>query len=120
MDAASERMQSMGISGSSGTLAQEMMSGYVEKRGLILPTPYAGMDKGNNKWNEKSQGGKGLTAMAANGMLPKPIGYMIQDSYQKTDGGTFRLSLLFTEEMMGFPLGWTTFPFLSGNGEPSP
>lgn len=32
-------------------------------------------------------------------------------------GGTSRLSPLFTEEMMGFPLMWTALPFLSQNGE---
>lgn len=37
-------------------------------------------------------------------------------SYQKTDGDAFRLSPLFTEEMMGFPFLWTTLPFLSENG----
>jgi hypothetical protein len=36
------------------------------------------------------------------------------------DGHTSRLSPLFTEEMMGFPLMWTALPFLSENGEPKP
>ena len=36
------------------------------------------------------------------------------------DGRAFRLSPLFTEEMMGFPLMWTTLPFLSANGAPKP
>ena len=37
----------------------------------------------------------------------------------KERGGiTFRLSPQFTEEMMGFPLGWTELPFLSSDGEP--
>jgi hypothetical protein len=36
------------------------------------------------------------------------------------DGKTSRLSPLFTEEMMGFPLMWTALPFLSENGEPKP
>ena len=35
-------------------------------------------------------------------------------------GETSRLSPLFTEEMMGFPLMWTTLPFLSQSGEPNP
>ena len=36
------------------------------------------------------------------------------------DGGEdFRLSPLFTEEMMGFPLMWTTWPFLLESGEQS-
>jgi hypothetical protein len=38
----------------------------------------------------------------------------------KTDGEISRLSPLFTEEMMGFPLMWTTLPFLSTNGETNP
>ena len=33
-------------------------------------------------------------------------------------GQTSRLSPLFTEEMMGFPLMWTALPFLSASGEP--
>ena len=39
-----------------------------------------------------------------------------QTSDRKEDGKPFRLSPLFTEEMMGFPLMWTTLPFLSQNG----
>lgn len=35
-------------------------------------------------------------------------------------GGIFQLSPLFTEEMMGFPLGWILFPFLSTSGEKEP
>ena len=37
-----------------------------------------------------------------------------------TDGNPFRLSPLFTEEMMGFPLMWTALPFLSESGAPKP
>jgi hypothetical protein len=40
--------------------------------------------------------------------------------YAERDGGASRLSPLFTEEMMGFPLMWTALPFLSENGEPKP
>jgi hypothetical protein len=36
------------------------------------------------------------------------------------DGKTFRLSPLFTQEMMGFPFGWTELPFLSESGAPKP
>ena len=36
------------------------------------------------------------------------------------DGPTSRLSPLFTEEMMGFPLMWTALPFLSESGAPKP
>ena len=41
----------------------------------------------------------------------------VQDS---KDGQTSRLSPLFTEEMMGFPLMWTALPFLSESGAPKP
>lgn len=36
------------------------------------------------------------------------------------DGNSFRLSPLFTEEMMGFPLMWTALPYLLVNGEQKP
>ena len=39
-------------------------------------------------------------------------------SDHKKDGKPFRLSPLFTEEMMGFPLMWTALPFFLENGEP--
>ena len=58
-----------------------------------------------------------LRQMAIEGKLPKPDGMDVPE----TDGGnTSRLSPLFTEEMMGFPLMWTALPFLSENGEPKP
>jgi len=41
-------------------------------------------------------------------------------SIPKEDGQPFRLSPLFTEEMMGFPFLWTTLPFLRENGEMNP
>ena len=147
MDAGADRRKSKGISGTSGTLAQEIASGYVEKRGLILPTPTAGEGvKWTNTYNPNSQMGQSLSAMAGSGMLPTPsardwkgktnpgvvkegsgciygetlpdaVERMEKDSGQKKDGVTSRLSPLFTEEMMGFPLMWTTLPFLSLNGE---
>ena len=219
-------MKSRGVSGTSGTLAQEMMSGYVEKRGLLLPTPRTCSAMGaalnteanlegnrnpnletvigrmllptptaiegtkyTNTYNPDSQMGQSLSAMAGSGLLPTPtardfknpsspdgeritrkeeqgwtielsdlaamgnlptpsardwkgrtnpgivkegsgciygetlpdtIGRLAKVSSPKTDGGTFRLSPLFTEEMMGFPFGWTTLPFLSRNGEQNP
>ena len=267
MDAASERMTSKGESGTSGTLAQEMMSGYVEKRGFLLPTPTAvdnphpqakidstgrrkskegsathsqglsdlahhgllptptfqdfkkrgpnskqqgigevvrkmlptpiagdwkGQVKGQGKGEETmlsgmvermakamlptpraNEGGAcreihwahnrmerpsgcqaTITDLAHHGLLPTPTardeknpsspdgeriarkreqGWTIElndlaamgslptpNSSPKTGGGTFRLSPLFTEEMMGFPFLWVTLPFLRQNGEPRP
>lgn len=35
----------------------------------------------------------------------------------RLNGRVFQLSPLFVEEMMGYPLMWTTLPFLTGNGE---
>jgi hypothetical protein len=147
MDAGADRRRSKGISGTSGTLAQEIASGYVEKRGLILPTPTAGEGvKWSNTYNPNSQMGKSFSAMAGSGMLPTPsardwegrtnpgvvkegsgciYGETLPDAVERiasdleNDGKGFRLSPLFTEEMMGFPLMWTTLPFLSLSGETS-
>lgn len=137
--------------GTSGTLAQEIMSGYVEKRGLMLPTPTARDGK-----NPSSPDGKRirrkiregytieLNDLAGMGMLPTPSardwkspynpdamqrknGMMRDDQLSslptmlglKERGGiTFRLSPLFTQEMMGFPRLWTELPWVSQSGEP--
>ena len=116
----------------------------------LLPTPTAGEgEKYCNKYNPDSQMGKSLSAMAGSGMLPThcahdargktnpgqvkegsgcvygetlpdTIGRITEECYPETDGPTSRLSPLFTEEMMGFPLMWTAFPFLQPDGEPKP
>jgi hypothetical protein len=116
----------------------------------LLPTPTAGEGvKWTNTYNPNSQMGQSLSAMAGSGMLPTPsardwkgrtnpgvvkegsgciygetlpdaVERMEKDSCQKKDGVTSRLSPLFTEEMMGFPLMWTTLPFLSLSGEMNP
>ena len=44
----------------------------------------------------------------------------VSPSVVEDDGPTSRLSPLFTEEMMGFPLMWTALPFLSESGAPKP
>ena len=116
----------------------------------MLPTPTAieGV-KWTNTWNPNSQMGQNLSAMAGSGMLPTPqardhkqdivdeklakrlethqkgLPEVIADSYVKTTksetaGKTSRLSPLFTEEMMGFPLMWTALPFLSESGASKP
>jgi hypothetical protein len=164
-------MKSKGVSGSSGTLAQEIANGYAQKRGLMLPTPETQGLKVNERGKQKfirldllptptageaekyrlqytpgSQMGTSLSAMAASNLLPTPTqrdyqppynpeamvrknGKVINDQLStlptmlglKERGGmTFRLSPLFTQEMMGFPLGWTEFPFLPQcNQEPT-
>ena len=113
MDCSADLRKSKSVSGTSGTLAQEIASGYVEKRGWILPTPTAiEGEKYTNTYNPNSQMGKSLSAMAGSGML--------SECAPENDGQPFRLSPLFTEEMMGFPLMWTALPFFSENGEPNP
>ena len=116
----------------------------------MLPTPNAGeAEHYRLQYTPGSQMGTSLSALGASGQLPTPsardgkgktnpgtvkegsgcvygetlpdtIGRLTQDSCPETDGQNFRLSPLFTEEMMGFPFGWTTLPFLSPSGEPSP
>ena len=114
----------------------------------LLPTPTAieGV-KWTNTWNPNSQMGQSLSAMAGSGMLPTPVtqdfkkrgpnsqqqgigdlvyelanGSRDSEEVRKTGaaGQTSRLSPLFTEEMMGFPLMWTALPFLSESGAPKP
>lgn len=84
------------------------------KKGLV-PTPCASeATKFTKKFNSKSQMGQSLTALACNGMVPT------QSTGKKTIGKNFQLNPLYVEEMMGFPLMWTTLPFLSPDGDKNP
>jgi hypothetical protein len=47
------------------------------------------------------------------------VGY-IMTSLPKEVGKTSRLNPLFVEEMMGFPLMWSAYPFLTQHGAPEP
>ena len=202
-DSYTDKMKSKGVSGTSGTLAQEIVNGFAEKhRGLLLPTPLAvegehpdrvaalkatGADRINSRANGK-QRPNGLidfmqfydmlptpranivngcdlsnpklaernksnleeeVAKMVTGLLPTPVtrdhkeisikeskhrrglmeeeGSTLPDVVDRIlkesaahDGQTFRLSPLFTEEMMGFPFLWVALPFLSENGEQKP
>ncbi len=78
----------------------------------LLPTPCAKeATKYTKTFNPNSQMGKGLTALACSEMLPTPA------VRKKTSGKTSQLNPLYVEEMMGFPLMWTTLPFLSPDGD---
>ena len=77
--------------------------------GLLPPPNAIEGEKYTTKYNPDSQNGKGLTAMAVNGM--------ITDS-PPSDGGTFQLNPLFVTEMMGFPTDWLVSPFLDGGPKP--
>ena len=82
----------------------------------MLPTPSA------RDWKGKTNPGivKKGSGCVYGETLPDTIGRLTEASSPKTAGGTSRLSPLFTEEMMGFVLMWTTLPFLSPSGEPNP
>ena len=77
----------------------------------MLPTPTARDHKGGTTAIRKDTGRQRVDQLDS---------FIAIKCSQETDGKGFRLSPLFTEEMMGFPLMWTTLPFLSENGEQNP
>ena len=83
----------------------------------MLPTPEASMWKDQTITESTARMGD-LHQLR----LPRFIAQRMRDNgdFAAPDGGTFRLSPLFTEEMMGFPFLWTTLPFLSPSGAPKP
>ena len=92
-----------------GVIAKSIQTG-------VLPTPSA------RDWKGKTNPGivKEGSGCVYGETLPDTIGRLTQDSSPKTGGGSFRLSPLFTADMMGFHLMWTTLPFLSQSGERNP
>lgn len=89
----------------------------------LLPTPVA-MDNTTPQKNLREAVGrrtfppenrlKNLPGLVTDGLLPKRW-----EHYGLTasrDGADFRLSAWFVEEMMGYPLMWTAYPFLTRNG----
>jgi hypothetical protein len=120
--------------GNSGTLAQEIQSGFIYQRGM-LPTPNA-FDYNTPRKEEtfkKAQqrhASKGvnlqnpLKQMAAMGMLPTPMSADWKGGSTKrkknsqlteTLGISSQLNPRFVAEMMGFPPNWTELPFLNGD-----
>lgn len=113
----------------------------------LLPTPNAvEATKYTHKLNPNSQMGRSLTALAVNELMPTPSardykgntitttrrrkgqftrwGEMLPDfitrlNEEQTGDSKIspQLNPLFVEEMMGFPFGYTTYPFLSESGE---
>jgi hypothetical protein len=85
--------------GNSGTLAQEIQSGFVEKRWPgLLPTPRA-RAAGGNCSNDRGKGN---------------LEDKIAEMNTPQTGKTSQLNPQFVLEMMGFPPNWTELPFLSG------
>lgn len=104
--------------GDSGTLAQEMMSGYCR----LLPTPTAcDYKRGLRKEYVTGEDGKPirgksgmtltLSEMAMMGMLETP---KEEEPCDEEGSRSSLLNPLFVSEMMGFPLEWLTLPFLGG------
>ena len=83
----------------------------------MLPTPTAGVYKniGGSEEFWESRKEKGRQADVAMAVYD-----WAKENGVESDGGIFRLSPLFTEEMMGFPFLWTTLPFLRPSGAPKP
>ena len=117
-----------------GTKLNNLSSGAA--RMGLLPTPTA-IDSGSGRVN-KSQSTNALErptiAMAARmGILPTPKAQEVRGNVAmdrgksnltdeianiyKPAGRNSQLNPLFVEEMMGFPLMWTTLPYLSRSGE---
>jgi hypothetical protein len=91
----------------------------------MLPTPIAtDIQHKQRVENLKAAGGQTMASRANGANRPNGLSDFIhfyEVTKQDSDAGqTSRLSPLFTEEMMGFPLMWTALPFLSENGEPKP
>lgn len=98
MDARSENLKKKEQRfGNSGTLAQEVQTGFIYKRRL-LPTPTA--NDGKNTTLPESQ--------------KERISLVAEVMKHKTNGQTSQLNPLFIQEMMGFPYLWTELPFQSG------
>lgn len=77
----------------------------------LLPTPRA------NKVNDIDLNNPQM-AQRNKGNLEEAIAKIIQNTPCE-DGKISQLNPLFVEEMMGFPLMWTTLPYLLHNGEKS-
>lgn len=125
-------MKSWDTSRDRGTLGQQAKMGKLD---YLLPTPMTQGLKVSDK--------NGKTRFIDLDLLPMPraSGHKKYDAITKRkghtvvktcldsvvdyvlkadkDGKAFQLSPLFVEEMMGFPLMWTTSPFLQKSGETS-
>ena len=95
MDAYSEKLSKKEQKfGNSGTLAQEVATGFIYKRGLLF-SPKA-CDYKNQR---KTENWKGLD---------------LSSQVKELTGTNSLLNHQFVAEMMGFPANWTELPFLSG------
>lgn len=120
--------------GNSGTLAQEIQSGFVEQRWPgLLPTPQA-RDEKNGSTRDRGRVTKDLNDMATWGLLPTPtaasdakggctrpdpdrqhdtLAHAMHEMTGAEPGTTSQLNPRFVAELMGFPPNWTELPFQS-------
>jgi hypothetical protein len=131
--------------GNSGTLAQEVQSGFIYQRGLLqTPTTTERAEPPEKMRARAEKNGykngtqfNGLASQVVYGMLPTPTatsdpkgGCTRPDPSRQRDtldhalhnptlGKTSQLNPRFVAEMMGFPVNWTELPFQSGGRSPS-
>jgi hypothetical protein len=113
MDAYSENLSKKEQKfGNSGTLAQEVATGFIYERGM-LPTPATRDYKGGNSM-------KHLTREEINkdGKIKDNHINQLPNYIKLETGTTSQLNPLFVAEMMGFPISWLTSPFLNGGTNP--
>jgi hypothetical protein len=129
--------------GNSGTLAQEVQSGFIYQRGLLqTPTTTERAEPPEKMRATAERNGykngtqfNGLASQVVYGMLGTPTARHHARSerfaegrtmnpqefanamHDPTHGKTSQLNPRFVAEMMGFPVNWTELPFQ--NGEPS-
>lgn len=83
---------------------------YVNNNGSIIPVASDHTGSCTIRKMTKSNGAPRTDSLRN---MPAVIGM----DGDRLNGRVFQLSPLFVEEMMGYPLMWTTLPFLTGNGE---
>jgi hypothetical protein len=93
--------------GNSGTLAQEVLTGFIYQRGM-LPTPTASDKNSGRRGNAPRENHNPLT-----NSLKDAVNYM-EETLKSS-----HLNPRFVAEMMGFPVNWTELPFQSGEQNPS-
>ncbi len=101
--------------GNSGTLAQEVQTGFVYQRG-ILPTPNAYDYKSGVKQDTYQRRKARHLKKGVN--LQYPLKQMAAD-IENPSGKISQLNPRFVAEMMGFPPHWTELPFQSGENNQS-
>ena len=99
-------------------IQRKMEQGYtIELNDLaamqLLPTPTCNDSTNASIPPSQAKRNDSITKRVLTGEIPT-------DYTPNADGTPFRLSPLFTEEMMGFPFLWTTLPFLKQDGDLNP